>query len=195
MSLKYDKVLKFVTEKHKGQIRRSGEPVINHPIGVAKILKDAGFDEQYQIVGLCHDLLEDTDTTKEKLLEVLDGDVELLEAIISLTKTDDMTLEESINNAKKNQIGKIVKGADRYQNAITTYKDKNTQEFISGFIYKTLVFYIPALIEVNNPFIGPLFKELNRLYETLVPEAIEWLNKELQNKNIKNILNGDYYYV
>lgn len=186
MSEKYNRVLEFVKMKHNGQVRRSGEPAINHPIGVAEIMKNAGFSEKYQITGLCHDLLEDTNTTIDELLEILDGDTEILNAVISLTKTDDMTLEESINNAKNNNIGKYIKGADRYQNAITTYEDKNSQEFISGFIYKTLVYYMPALKEVNNPFIPQLNKELNRLYCALIPEAVEWLDVELKKKNVEN---------
>ncbi|WP_286076860.1 HD domain-containing protein [Thomasclavelia cocleata] len=179
----YEKVLKFVEEKHKGQVRRSGEPVINHPIGVANILKEAGYNEDFQMVGLMHDLIEDTDTTINDLLELTKRS-DLVRGVVSLTKTDDMTLEESIEDAKMDYFGRVIKGADRYQNALTTYTDKNTQEFISGFIVKTMVYYMLALIEVKNPFIKPLMKEIKRLYNEMCEEALTWVNNKLAEKNI-----------
>ena len=179
----YDKVLDFAKRKHANQIRRSGEPVINHPIGVANILKEAGFSEKFQIIALLHDTLEDTDTTVDELF-VLTKDNEIVNAVISLTKTNEMSLEESIENAKNNSFGKIIKGADRLQNAMTTYGDKNSQEFISGFLYKSIVYYLPALKEVNNPFLPALIQELKRLNNELIPVAEEWLIKELKKQNI-----------
>ena len=187
----YEKVLKFVEEKHKGQVRRSGEPVINHPIGVANILKEAGYNEDFQMVGLMHDLIEDTDTTINELLELTKRS-DLVRGVVSLTKTDDMTLEESIEDAKMDYFGRVIKGADRYQNALTTYTDKNTQEFISGFIVKTMVYYMPALIEVKNPFIKPLMKEIKRLYNEMCEEALTWVNNKLAEKNI-DINHNDVY--
>lgn len=181
MSSMYDKVLEFVKEKHKGQVRRSGEPVVNHPIGVAEIVKNAGYDERYQIVGLMHDLIEDTDVTIEDIRELV-HDEDIVQGVLSLTKYDDMTLEESIENAKKNQFGKVLKGADQLQNAMTTYTDKNTQEFISGFIYKTVVFYLPALLEVKNEFVEPLMIELRRLYSEMCEEAVKWVDEKITEK-------------
>lgn len=181
MSERYERVLKFVKEKHKGQVRHSGELVVSHPIGVAEILKEAGYSEEYQMVGLMHDLVEDTDTTIEEMMELV-NDESIVNGVISLTKTDGMSLEESIDNAKKDKYGKVIKGADRYQNAKTTYTDKNTQEFISGFIYKSIVFYLPALIEVNNVFVEPLMKELNRLYFEMCDEALIWVNEKISEK-------------
>lgn len=181
----YEKVLKYVTEKHKNQVRRSGEPVINHPIGVAKLLADKGFGIDYQIVGLLHDVLEDTDATTEDLLNLTNSQ-EIVDGVISLTKTDDMSLEESIENAKRNKYGKVIKGADRLQNAMTTYGDRNSQEFISGFIYKSMVFYVPALEDTRNIYLDDLLAELNRLYSEMIPVAKEWVDKKLDENNVEN---------
>lgn len=187
MSL-YDLALEFATQKHKGQVRQSGEPVINHPVGVANILKGSGYGEDYQVVGLFHDLIEDTDTTKEELLEFLIPltplAYDIVDGVVSLTKTDDMTLEESLQNAKVNKYGKVIKGADRLQNALTTYLDKNSQEFISGFLYKTFVYYLPILVEVENIYIQPLIQEMRRLYNGLIPKAKEWEDSKLAENNI-----------
>lgn len=187
MSETYNKMLEFVKKKHAGQIRRSGEPAVNHPIGVAELLKEKGYGEDFQIVGLGHDLFEDTDTTIEELLKFID-DEKLIQGMVSLTKTDEMTLEESIDNASKDEYGRVVKGADRLQNARTTYTDKNTQEFISGFIYKSMVFYVPVLEKINNPFLPELMIELKRLYSEMVPEAVEWVDNKLKEHNIANTL-------
>ena len=67
---------------------------------------------------------------------------------------------------------------------MTTYGDKNSQEFISGFLYKSIVYYLPALKEVNNPFLPALIQELKRLNNELTPIAEEWLIKELKKQNI-----------
>jgi guanosine-3',5'-bis(diphosphate) 3'-pyrophosphohydrolase len=47
-------------EAHRGQLRRSGEPYITHPIAVAQILADLGMDEPTVIAALLHDTVEDT---------------------------------------------------------------------------------------------------------------------------------------
>ena len=68
MTEKYLKALEFATQKHKGQFRKGGLDYITHPIAVANILKEKGYGEEEQIVGLFHDLLEDTDATEEQIL-------------------------------------------------------------------------------------------------------------------------------
>ena len=57
----------FAYRKHKGQYRVGGEPYITHPIRVAEILRERGYGIDYQMVGLCHDLLEDTDATEQEI--------------------------------------------------------------------------------------------------------------------------------
>ena len=50
-----------VAEKmHRGQLRKSGEPYLIHPMAVAEILADLGMDEETIIAGLLHDVVEDT---------------------------------------------------------------------------------------------------------------------------------------
>ena len=63
-------VCEYVKEKHKGQFRKQGTPYYLHPFAVSKILKDKGFDTEYQIAGLFHDLLEDTDTSYEEIIDI-----------------------------------------------------------------------------------------------------------------------------
>jgi len=61
---------------HEHQTRKnSEEPYVEHPIRVAKILKEAGFREEVIIAGLLHDTVEDTDVTLEEIEEKFGSDV------------------------------------------------------------------------------------------------------------------------
>ena len=80
---KYDTELigkAFETGKrlHEGQLRKSGEPYFIHPIEVALILARLGMDEETIIGGLLHDVVEDTEYTREQLVEDFNEDIALL---------------------------------------------------------------------------------------------------------------------
>ncbi|MDX1500944.1 MAG: bifunctional (p)ppGpp synthetase/guanosine-3',5'-bis(diphosphate) 3'-pyrophosphohydrolase [Thermoanaerobaculia bacterium] len=74
----------FSLERHKDQKRRSGEPYFTHPLYVAYLLADWGFDELCVAVGMLHDVLEDTLTSPEVLAERF-GD-EIAELVDGVTK-------------------------------------------------------------------------------------------------------------
>lgn len=59
----------FAIEAHKGQVRKSDpvKPMIIHPINVANILEEYGFDENVVAAGYLHDVVEDTKYTKEDI--------------------------------------------------------------------------------------------------------------------------------
>ena len=56
-------------ELHNGQMRKSGEPYIIHPMSVAIILAQLGMDEATIVGGLLHDVVEDTEYTREQLVK------------------------------------------------------------------------------------------------------------------------------
>ena len=74
------------TLAHAGQLRRSGEPYITHPIAVAGIVADLGLDAQTVAAALLHDAVEDTGVTTE----VIDRDFGPAVALIvdGVTKLD-----------------------------------------------------------------------------------------------------------
>ena len=65
-------------EKHEGQLRKSGEPYIIHPVAVASILVDLGLDTDSLCGALLHDVVEDTGTPLEVIQKQFGGDVALL---------------------------------------------------------------------------------------------------------------------
>ncbi|MEM6705378.1 MAG: bifunctional (p)ppGpp synthetase/guanosine-3',5'-bis(diphosphate) 3'-pyrophosphohydrolase [Acidobacteriota bacterium] len=72
----------FARAKHEGQTRKSGEPYVLHPLTVAYLLADLKFDETCVTVGLLHDVLEDTGTSRETLRKQFGGEVtELVDGV------------------------------------------------------------------------------------------------------------------
>ncbi len=110
----YDAALAFAEKKHAGQLRKGGDPYITHPIAVAEILRKKGYGIDYQIAGLFHDLLEDTDATQEEILAL--GNAEILEAVKRLTKQKGYVMAEYIAAIHENDMAYAVKAADRLHN-------------------------------------------------------------------------------
>ena len=76
-----DRAFAVARDAHKGQVRKSGEPYITHPIAVAGIVNEMQLDHLSIIGALLHDVLEDCDVTREELAaefgetaaEIVDG--------------------------------------------------------------------------------------------------------------------------
>ncbi|HUP47133.1 MAG TPA: bifunctional (p)ppGpp synthetase/guanosine-3',5'-bis(diphosphate) 3'-pyrophosphohydrolase [Thermoanaerobaculia bacterium] len=85
----------FSAREHKGQVRSSGEPYLIHPLNVAYTLADMRLDETSIAVGLLHDVLEDTLTTKEALQELFGDDVaELVDGVTKISRYAYVSKEE-----------------------------------------------------------------------------------------------------
>ena len=82
-----EKAFNTAREAHEGQVRRSGEPYIIHPLYVAVILADLELDKETIVAGLLHDVVEDTIMTNEKIRDEFGEDVALLvDGVTKLTK-------------------------------------------------------------------------------------------------------------
>ncbi len=53
-------------ERHRGQLRKSGDPYITHPLAVATILAELGMDTTTLVAALLHDTVEDTGLTTRR---------------------------------------------------------------------------------------------------------------------------------
>ena len=63
-----EKAYEVAKRLHEGQVRKSGEPYLIHPVNVAYILAELGMDEATIVGGLLHDVVEDTEYTREDLV-------------------------------------------------------------------------------------------------------------------------------
>ena len=81
---------------HEGQSRLSGEPYVSHPVAVAGILADLGLDADTLVAALLHDTVEDTDVTREQLLEEFGPHVaRLVDGVTKLGKIHVHTREQA----------------------------------------------------------------------------------------------------
>ena len=93
-----EKAYKVAGEAHKGQVRKSGEPYIVHPLHVANILADLEMDKETIAAGLLHDVAEDTDWTIADLEREFGEDVAHL--VDGVTKLDGLQMAETVGADK-----------------------------------------------------------------------------------------------
>ena len=73
-----EKAFHIADTAHNGQVRKSGEPYIIHPLCVAIILADLELDKETIVAGRLHDVVEDTVMTTEEIAQEFSGEVALL---------------------------------------------------------------------------------------------------------------------
>jgi GTP diphosphokinase / guanosine-3',5'-bis(diphosphate) 3'-diphosphatase len=78
---------RFAYELHQGQLRKSGEPYICHPVAVAGLLRDLGGSAAMIAAGFLHDVVEDTEVTIEEIEQRFGAEVRcLVEGVTKLSK-------------------------------------------------------------------------------------------------------------
>ena len=102
-----EKAYKIAYDAHDGQVRKSGEAYIIHPLCVAIILADLELDKETIAAGLLHDVLEDTIMTEEEMKAEFGEEVLLL--VDGVTKLQNLHLSDNQNKAPKD------KNADRLE--------------------------------------------------------------------------------
>lgn len=125
-----EKAFYFSEKAHSGQIRRSGEPYISHPLCVAGILAELNLDLDSIITGLLHDVVEDTHASIEEIRTQF-GDVvaALVDGVTKISKMNFRTSSERQGENIRKMIvamGKdvrviLVKLADRLHNMRTLH--------------------------------------------------------------------------
>ena len=118
----------FAKEAHEGQTRRSGEPYITHPLAVAHVLTMMHMDNECIMAGLLHDVIEDTDVSRDELAVEFGEEVTLLvDGVTKLAKAAFETQQHAqAENLRKMLLAMsqdirviIVKLADRLHNMRT----------------------------------------------------------------------------
>src|ERR671914_2722725 len=81
---------------HKGQVRKSGEPFVYHPLATGAILAELRLDATTIAAALLHDVLEDTGVTKAELAAQFGDEVaEIVDGVTKLGKLPSGNLEEA----------------------------------------------------------------------------------------------------
>lgn len=135
---------------HDGQLRKSGEPYFVHPLAVAKILAELGMDERTIVAGLLHDVVEDTEYTRERLKTEFGEEIMLL--VDGVTKLGSLKVdskeERQAENLRKMFLAMskdirvlIIKLADRLHNLRTI--NYMTEPKILEKCQETLDIYAP----------------------------------------------------
>lgn len=118
----------FAEQAHFGQLRRSGEEYVTHPLAVAGILADMHMDHQSLMAAMLHDVIEDTGIPKAAIGKQFGPTVaELVDGVSKLTQMEFETLEEKqAENFQKMALAMardirviLVKLADRLHNMRT----------------------------------------------------------------------------
>ncbi|MGH2811156.1 MAG: RelA/SpoT family protein [Actinomycetota bacterium] len=135
---------------HTGQVRKSGEEFIEHPVGVARILAEQGMDATTIIAAFLHDTVEDTDLELAEVREEFGSEVAAI--IDGLTKIERIRFksveQEQAENLRKMIIAMaqdlrvlVIKLADRLHNMRTLQAlESGKREMIAG---ETLEIYAP----------------------------------------------------
>ena len=106
------RAIEIATEAHKGQFDKSGKDYIGHPLRVMEM----GNTEEEKIVGILHDVVEDTPWTFE-MLEAEGFSPEVIAALKCLTKTsENENYDDFIERVKKNPLAVAVKINDLSDN-------------------------------------------------------------------------------
>lgn len=157
----------FAARAHKGQLRRSGEPYLSHPLEATSMLADMNLDRTTLVAGLLHDVLEDTDVTLAEIRESFGKDVAgLVEGVTKISRVHEASPElrqaETIRKiilAMTDDLRVIfIKLADRVHNLKTLkFLDEDSQRRIAK---ETLDIYAPI---ANRLGMGRIRAELEDL--------------------------------
>ena len=103
--------LELAVEKHKNQTDKAGNPYILHPLHVMENVNN----KEGKIVAILHDIIEDTDITEDYLLKI-GLSKRIVDAVVALTRSEDIDYQEYIKNLSSNPLAKEVKLADLEHN-------------------------------------------------------------------------------
>ena len=110
MSDLYDRAYSLAKAAHAGQVDKSGEDYILHPVTVASFVET----DTQKAVALLHDVLEDTDVTEDELRSRFGN--EITDAVVAMTHPKGMPYMDYIARIAENPLAKTVKMADLKHN-------------------------------------------------------------------------------
>ncbi len=177
----------YAERSHRGQVRRSGDPYISHPLGVAHMLADFKFDQTSVAVGLLHDVLEDTGATKKALAaEFGDEIADLVDGVSKIgrheyVRSDEVQAEsfrKLILASARDLRVIVVKLIDRLHNMLTLeHLEPGKRRRISR---ETLEIYGPLAHRLGMSRIQRVLED--RAFRHLHPHHYEDIRKQLDER-------------
>ena len=158
---------RFSDKAHAGQMRKTGEPYISHPVSVAMILAKLHLDTPTIIAALLHDVVEDTGITKQEVSDKFGVQVaELVDGLSKLDKIEFQSATEAqAENFRKMLLAMsqdvrviLVKLADRLHNMQTL--DVMKPDKRRRIAKETLEIYAPI---ANRLGLNEIYQELEDL--------------------------------
>jgi guanosine-3',5'-bis(diphosphate) 3'-pyrophosphohydrolase len=177
----------FSALEHKGQVRRSGEPYLVHPLEVADMLAEMRLDVVAVAAGLLHDIVEDTPTTIEKIRELFGEDVaHVVEGVTKLSALQFSSSEErQAESFRKMLLAMVddirvilVKLADRLHNMRTL--EHLSEERRLRIAQETREIYAPIAHRLGMSKIKNELEDLAFRY--LEPQAYAALRQQVEEK-------------
>lgn len=200
-----EKAYEFSEKAHEGQIRRSGEPYISHPLGVAAILAELRLDIATIATGLLHDTVEDTDVTLDEIEKEFGEEVRNI--VDGVTKISKMTFRNTHEKQGENirkmivAMGKdvrvvLVKLADRLHNMRTlNHMPPEKQARIAN---ETLDIYSPLASRLGISAIKIELEDLSFRYAQPEPyySLVQKVSKKKKEREkyieeVKNLLDSE----
>lgn len=193
------KAYAYAAAAHAGQVRLSGEPYLSHPLAVAEILAELGFDAHAVAAGLLHDTVEDTRVT----LDEVDADFgeQVGDIVDGVTKISMMNLvskeEQQAENIRKMILAMshdirvpVVKLADRLHNMRTLEFQKPHRRV--PIAKETMDIYAPLANRLGLHRIKLELEDLSFKYlrPDMYAQITDWLetNKVVERRLIAKII-------
>lgn len=179
------RAFELAEQAHHGQLRKSGEPYIAHPLKVATILAEWHLDVQALTAALLHDTVEDTTTTTAQIAQAFGKPVsELVEGLSKLHRLEYQTEQEAqAENFSKMLLAMardvrviLIKLADRLHNMHTLYAMEESKQ--RRIARETLEIYAPI---ANRLGLHSVYQELqDHCFRYLFPNRYQVLTKAIK---------------
>lgn len=187
------KAYSYAMEKHKHQVRDSGEPYFSHPIEVAVILTCLRVDESTIAVALLHDTIEDTTATRQEIEGLFGTEIaDLVEGLTNLKKLDLISKKAiQAENLRKLLLAiakdirvLLVKLADRLHNMRTLSVLSEQRQ--NNIAQETLDIYAPlagrmGMQDIREELEGLSFSYINKSAYNVIKSRLDKISGESQN--------------
>lgn len=183
-----EKAYAIASKAHEGQLRKSGEPYIMHPLCVAIILAELELDKETIVAGILHDVIEDTVMTNEEIEKEFSSEILLLvDGVTKLTQLNfsQDKIELQAENLRKMFLAMakdirviLIKLADRLHNLRTLQYQSPAKQVEKA--RETMDIYSPIAHRLGISKIKVELDDLSLQY--LEPEKFAVLKKELDER-------------